>query len=143
MRAFGLLALCFFAAGLTAASGSAADGSAETNRIELKGRVVSSPGTTNLQFRVEGGPVYKLLPSRDARAIFEDTNLHSKILVAKGRVHPKDGAFQVIGNLHEVKNGKLHELYYYCDVCSVESSFPGPCVCCRDDVVLRTRPAKR
>ena len=144
MRAFGLLAICFVAAELSVASTIAADGaSAETNKVELKGRVVPVPGTTNLQFRVEGGPVYKLLSSRDARAIFEDTNLHSKILVAKGRLHAKDSAFEVIGNLHEARNGQLYELYYYCDVCSVESSFPGPCVCCREPVVLQERPARK
>ena len=135
--------MCFVAVGLTVASSIAADGSVDTNKIELKGRVVSVPGSTNLQFRVEGGPVYKLLPSRDARAIFEDTNLQSKLLVAKGRVHSKDSTFEVIGNLHEVKDGKLYELYYYCDVCSVESSFPGPCVCCREPVVLQERPARK
>ena len=143
MRLVRLLGICFVAAGLTAALSRAADGSAETNRVELKGRVVPIPGTTNLQFRVESGPAYKLLPSRDARAIFEDARLHSKTLLVKGRVHAKDSAFEVIGNLHEVRDGRLYEIYYYCNICSVETSFPGPCVCCREDVVLQERPAKK
>jgi hypothetical protein len=140
------LATCFFAADFIALSTIAADRNAETDRIEFKGRVVAIPGTTNLQFRVESGAIYKLLPSRDAQAIFADTNLHSKILVVKGRIHskqPKDSALEVIGNLHELKKGKRYELYYYCDICSVETSFPGPCVCCREDVVLHERPARR
>ena len=111
--------------------------------MELKGRVVPVPGSTNLQFRVESGATYKLLPSRDARALFEDTNLHSKVLIAKGRLHPKDSAFEVIGKLHEVRDGKVYELYYYCDICVIETSFPGLCLCCREDVVLREREVKR
>jgi hypothetical protein len=144
MRAFGLLAICFVVAGSTIAASFAAEPATKTNNlVELKGRVVPAPGSTNLQFRVESGPVYKLLPSRDAQALFADANLHSKVLLVKSKVHPKENALEVIGTLRTIRNGKVYELYYYCNVCSVETSFPGPCVCCREPVVLREREAKK
>ena len=137
-----LLALYLAAAALTFGNTRAAD--AETTKtIELKGRVLPIPNSTNLQFRVETNtPIsYKLLPSRDAKALFADTNLHSRILLVKGRLD-KNSALEIIGNLHTLKNGELYELYYYCDICSIETSFPGPCLCCREDVVLLERPKK-
>lgn len=121
----------------------AADATGTNALVELKGRVFPMPGNTNLQFRVESGQTYKLMPSRDARALFEDTSLHSRVLIAKGRLHPKDSAFEVIGRLHEARDGKVYELYYYCDICVIETSFPGPCLCCRQDVVLREREVKK
>jgi hypothetical protein len=115
----------------------------QANHVELKGRVVPAANSTNLQFRVDDGPSHKLLPSRDAKALFADTNLHTKVLLLKGRIHSKESAFEVIGNLNEVRDGKIYELYYYCDICSIETSFPGPCLCCREDVVLRERERKK
>ena len=145
MRGPRLLAFFVLAAGwAVAVSTQAADVATGTNAlVELKGRVVPVPGSTNLQFRVESGPTYKLLASRDAQALFADTNLHTKVLITKGHLHPKDAAFEVIGKLHEVRNNKVYELYYYCDICSIETSFPGPCLCCREDVVLREREVKK
>lgn len=133
------------AAGLASGpSTQAADAATGTNAlVELKGRVVPVPDSTNLQFQVESGPNYKLLPSRDAKALFADTNLHSRFLIAKGQIHSRESAFEVIGKLHEVRNNKIYELYYYCDICSIETSFPGPCLCCREDVVLREREVKK
>src|SRR6187401_3623341 len=115
MRDSRLVAIFLMAAGWAVAiSMHAADAPSGANTlVELKGRVVPVPGSTNLQFQVEPGPAYKLLPSRDARALFEDTSLHSKVLIVKGRIHPKDAAFEVIGKLHEVRNDKVYELYYY------------------------------
>ena len=144
MRGSRLLAILLLSAGALVFRANAADLPVGTNGlVELKGRVVSMPNSTNLQFKVEAGSTYKLLPSRDARALFEDRSLHSKVLIVKGRLHPKDSAVEVIGKLLEARDGKTYELYYYCDICSIETSFPGPCLCCREDVVLREREVKR
>ena len=109
---------------------------ADTNKVvELQGRVLPMRGSTNLQFRTESG-TYKLRHTREGHALFADTNLHAKVLLLKGRIRSKEKAFEVTGNLHSIRNGKVHELYYYCDICAVASSAPGPCVCCREPVVL-------
>lgn len=108
----------------------------ETNKVvELEGRVLPVRGSTNLQFRTDSGK-FKLLYTREGRALFADTNLHAKVLLLKGRVRPKEKAFEVTGNLHSIRDGKVYEVYYYCDICAVAASGPGPCVCCREPVVL-------
>lgn len=108
--------------------------------VELKGRVAQTPGQTNLTFRTEEGPVYQLKRDSMSEALYADTNLHSKVLLLKGRVIPDKNTFQVTGNLHSIKDGKRHELFYYCDICAITTSIPGLCLCCREPVELREEP---
>lgn len=113
-----------------------------TNSIDLTGHILPLPGTTNfLNFKTESGAFYKMLRTPMSEALFADTNLLSKVLVLKGRVSDSN-AFEVTGNLHSLKNGQLNELYYYCDVCSIKTSVPGLCLCCRDPVRLVERAVK-
>jgi len=37
------------------------------------------------------------------------------------------------------KDGKLKLVTYWCDVCSIRSYTPGPCVCCQKDTALDLR----
>ena len=93
-------------------------------------------------FKTESGAFYSLVRTPLSEALLTDTNLHSKILVLKGRAFPKSQLFEVTGNLHSLRDGKLNELYYYCDICSIKGSVPGPCLCCREPVHLVEEPAK-
>jgi hypothetical protein len=114
-----------------------------TNAVTLQGRVIPASGSgTNLTFKTESGTIYKLLRTAQSEALFLDTNLHTKILLLKGNIVPQKRAFEVTGNLHSMKDGKVNELYYYCDICSIKSSIPGPCQCCRQPVRLVEEPAK-
>ncbi|HEY0457445.1 MAG TPA: hypothetical protein VGE41_13825, partial [Verrucomicrobiae bacterium] len=61
---------------------------------------------------------------------------YSKTLILKGRAAPRTRSFEVTGNLHSLKDGKRFELFYYCDVCSITTSIPGACMCCREPVKL-------
>jgi hypothetical protein len=107
----------------------------------LKGKVVLLPGSgTNLVFKTDQA-AYKLLRTPLSEALFLDTNLHSKVLLLKGKTAPNK-SFEVTGNLRSIKGGKTNELFYYCDICSIASSAPGLCQCCREPVVLREEPVK-
>jgi len=37
------------------------------------------------------------------------------------------------------QDGKLKLITYYCDVCDIRSSTPGPCVCCQRETTLELR----
>lgn len=114
-------------------------GFSQTNEVvKLEGRV--SPRGTNLIFQVTGGEAYQVVRNNMSEALFVDTNLLSKVLVLTGKTNSH--SFEVTGNLRSIKNGKLHELYYYCDICSIQSSLPGLCQCCREPSVLVEEPVK-
>jgi hypothetical protein len=116
---------------------------AEPPSTELTGRIVPVPGNTNqLSFKTQSGDIYQLIKTPQAEALFADTNLYSKVLVLKGNVAEPSHTFAVTGNFHSLKNGKLHDLYYYCDVCSIKTSIPGLCLCCREPVRLVEEPVE-
>jgi hypothetical protein len=117
----------------------AAAGTNET--VKLQGRVQSVRGSgTNLVFKAESGAQYALKRTPASEALFLDTNLYSRVLVVSGTV--RDKTLEITSNLRSMKNGKLHELFYYCDICSISSSAPGLCPCCREPSELREGPAK-
>jgi hypothetical protein len=113
--------------------------SAVTEILKLQGHVAPTPGPgTNLVFRTDSGSSYSLKRTPASEALFVDTNLWPKHLLLGGKL--LDNSFEVIGNLRSVKNGQVHELFYYCDVCSIATSAPGLCACCREPTVLTEKP---
>jgi hypothetical protein len=107
--------------------------------LKLQGRIAQTAGTgTNLVFRTDSGVSYNLKRTHASEALFLDTNLWSKVLLLTGKI--EDKALEVTGNLHSVKDGKVNDLFYYCDVCSISSSVPGLCQCCREPTVLTEKP---
>ena len=140
------LVLAFFAGSplLAAADKPAATLSrGETNRafVELRGRPVPmKEPVTHAAFRTESGDIYTLVSNRMSSALFLDPNLQAKTLVLGGRVLPATRTFEVTRNLRSIRDGKVHELYYYCDICSIPGSDPGPCMCCREPVHLVEEP---
>ena len=106
--------------------------------VRLQGRVSQVAGAgINLVFKTDSA-TFNLLRNPMSEALFLDTNLWSKVLLLTGKPHDK--SFEVTGNLHSIKNGKVQELFYYCDVCSISTSLPGLCACCREPVVLTEKP---
>jgi hypothetical protein len=52
------------------------------------------------------------------------------------RLFPQTSFIEVI-KFQSWKDGKLHDLYYYCDVCAITSNKPGACECCQEPVEFR------
>ena len=109
----------------------------------LYGAPLAEKHTHDYGFKSEAGDFYSLLRAPTSEALLTDTNLHTRTLLVKGKVFPKTHILEVVGNLHSVKDGKLNELYYYCDICSIKTSVPGPCMCCREPVHLVEEPVSR
>lgn len=108
--------------------------------IELRGKLISGKDRS-VAFKTDSGAVYNLMFTRMSAALFTDTNFQSKTLVLKGRVLPDSNMLEVTGNLQSLQGGKLHELFYYCDICAIKGIEPGECMCCRDPVRLVEEPA--
>lgn len=106
--------------------------------MELQGSIL--PGQP-VQFKTEAGAVYTLVSNRTSSALFIDTNLQARTLLLKGKVLPQR-RFEVTGNLHSIRDGKVQELYYYCNVCAIKGIDPGPCMCCQEPVHLVEKPVQ-
>lgn len=119
---------------------------------ELRGRVVCLAESNEppkalanhehvLGFKTSEGNVYKLIKTRFSEALFLDKRLHEKELLLKGNVSKDSKSFDAL-TIRSIKNGVVHDLYYYCEICAIESVSPDICGCCRMPVELVEKPLK-
>lgn len=86
------------------------------------------------------GKIHPLLPTDSAAAVWMDERFRTRDLQVTARAFPGSDFIEVV-NLQSWVDGKLHDLYYFCDVCMITTFKPGPCECCQDPVVFRETPA--
>ena len=82
------------------------------------------------------GKLYSFLPTDSAAAIYDDQRIRERELQVTARPFPNSGFIEVI-KLQSLREGKLYDLYYFCEVCNIESYKPGECVCCHAPVEFR------
>lgn len=90
-------------------------------------------------FRTQLGAYYTLLRGKLSEALFADPQVRQKELLLQGRVFPGSMVLDV-ARIRSVRNGVVHDLFYYCDICAIETVAPGPCLCCREPVYLVEKP---
>jgi len=90
-------------------------------------------------FKTTDGKCYTLLAGKYSEAIFLDERVRAKELRVKARLFPNTQVIELT-YFHSVKNGKLQDLYYYCDVCAIKTVSPQVCACCQAPVVLVEKP---
>ena len=90
-------------------------------------------------FKTTNGMFYTLLRTKFSEALFVDKRLREKELILKGRVFPKTQIFEPT-TLRSIRNGVIHDLYYYCEICNIQMVAPGKCECCQGPVELVEKP---
>lgn len=124
--------------------------------VKLHGNIVCLAEEMHTHYKVElfgnhehlygvktgDGKYYTLLRTSLAEALFVDERLHEKDLIISGRVFPKTQLVEVT-RFSSIKDGVLHDLYYYCDTCYIRTVAPGNCDCCQAPVVLIERPLNK
>ncbi|MCI0456323.1 MAG: hypothetical protein L0Z62_05025 [Gemmataceae bacterium] len=88
----------------------------------------------------DDGKIYPLVKDDGARMFFTDKKVLDRPMRLTGRLVPGTGLLQVT-NVYSYLKGQLHEVYYWCDICSIRGSYPHNCDCCGDPMVLREVPA--
>ena len=92
-----------------------------------------------LGFHGADGRIFVLLRTKLSEALFADPVLREKALLLKGKVYPGTQVLDVTV-IRSVRDGKIYDLYYWCDICAIKSVVPGTCMCCQEDVVLKEKP---
>ncbi len=155
--------LCGFLLTLTfAMSGATPSGTEKPKQIERRGTIVCLAEEMHAHYQAElsgnhahlygiktvggtSGPdtrtseYYTLLRTSLSEALFVDNRLHEKELIITGRVFPKTQLLEVI-RFASIRDGVVHEIYYYCDTCHIRTVAPGNCACCQAPVVLIEKP---
>ena len=121
--------------------------------LEMRGRVVCLPEEMARAhdaelptrhehiwgFKTSDGACYTLLRARFSEAIWLDERLRTKELLVKARLFPGTQILE-LQSIKSVRSGVVHDLYYYCDVCAIQSVSPELCACCQGPVELVEKP---
>lgn len=83
--------------------------------------------------------IYLFSPDDAMIGMFFDPAVRQKDLQIKGRLHPNN-VIEII-KIHSIHEGKLYDIFYYCDVCAITSYEFGLCYCCQQPTDLRETPA--
>ena len=87
------------------------------------------------------GKLYPFLPTDTSAAAWMDKRYRQRDLQVTARLFLQTNFIEVI-KFQSWKDGKLHDLYYYCDVCAITAFKPGACECCQEPVEFRETPAE-
>jgi hypothetical protein len=77
----------------------------------------------------DDGKIYPLVKDAGSRMFAKDKRLLNRPMRLTGRLDAKSQTLQVL-NVHSLKDGKLHEVYYWCDICTIKGFENTICDCC-------------
>src|SRR5437016_6761346 len=92
-------------------------------------------------FKTVDGKYYTLLRTKFSEALFADQRFREKELLIKGRIFPETQIFEP-ATIRSIRNGIVHDIYYYCDVCDIQAVAPGLCECCQGPTELIEKPLR-
>ena len=84
-------------------------------------------------FKTLEGQIYTVLRTKLSEAIFVDQRVRERELILSVRVLPDSQIIDVV-TIKSVKDGLVHDLYYYCFICAIRTVDPAICLCCQEPV---------
>lgn len=90
----------------------------------------------------DDGKIYPLVKDSGSRMFFQDRELLHRSMQLSGRLVPNSQLLRVLA-VHSYIKGQLHEIYYWCEVCSIRRSEKNACECCGGPMVRREEPVKK
>lgn len=115
-----------------------------SEQIEVRGRIVCLLEEMNqlhgtelmtkhehlFALKTADGKYYTILRGKVSECIYVDERIRAKELIIKGRTFPGTLLLEP-SRMRSVRNGVVHDFYYYCVICSIETMWPGECMCCQ------------
>ena len=90
----------------------------------------------------DDGKIYPLIKDDGARVFFADKEVLDRPMQVNGRLLPGSQLLQVI-EVHSLKKGVPHDLYYWCDICSIRRRSKMICECCGGPMERKEVPVKK
>jgi hypothetical protein len=88
-----------------------------------------------LAFFSKDGKLYKFLPADSMTAMFSDIRVRQRELQLTARLLAND-RLEIV-KVQSINEGRLFDIFYFCEVCNITAYAPGPCPCCRDELQFR------
>jgi hypothetical protein len=99
-------------------------------------------GPNSLVLAGDDGKVYFLVKDNGSRLFYKDPTLLHKPMRLTGRLLPGSQLLRVFA-VHSLIKDQLHEVYYWCDVCTIRRGEKNICECCGGPMELRQEPLPR
>jgi len=87
------------------------------------------------------GKIYPLIKDDGSRMFFKDSRLLNRPMRLTGRLLAGTDLLQVV-TVQSYKEGRLHDVDYWCDICAIRTYELDKCACCGGPMVLREVPVK-
>ncbi len=84
------------------------------------------------------GRLYKFSTADTMTAMFSDPRVRQRELQLTARLRAGD-QLEVI-KVQSIKEGKLYDIFYFCEVCNIKAYAPVLCPCCRNELEFRETP---
>src|SRR5262245_4702980 len=81
------------------------------------------------------GHTFSFIPTDIQAPIFTDSRVRQRDLQLTARLRAKD-QLEII-KVQAVRDGKLYDIYYYCELCNIRAYVPGECPCCHNQLEFR------
>lgn len=90
-------------------------------------------------FATNNGRLIAILPTESALFFYRDAAVRNRPMRVTARVWPGLDALEIIDRVALV-DGKPHEIYYWCEICSIRMYHKKDCECCQGPTELREHP---
>lgn len=101
--------------------------------------LVEPTGSDLFALVTDEGNILPLLPTESAQLFSADSRIRDRPMEITARVYDKTPGLHVI-EVHSIKAGKLNEIYYWCEICSIKMYRLKDCDCCQGPIELREHP---
>jgi hypothetical protein len=91
--------------------------------------------------KAKDGKIYSLVKDDASRKLFMDDRLLRRPLRITALPVPGSQLLVVV-QVQSFKDGKLHDVDYWCEMCQLAAAEPGKCKCCGNTLELRELPAE-
>ena len=109
--------------------------SALASTASIRGTLVPPVADEPLQLALTDGGTVELELDEGLDLTMRDPQLAKRLWEVRGQL--KDGGRFTVEKIFTVKDGELHRVTYYCEICHITTHQPGPCMCCQGDTDLR------
>jgi hypothetical protein len=89
-----------------------------------------------LGLKTEAGQIFALEKHDNVRALHVEKRLKTREFRLTLRKKEDSTVYELV-KAQFIRNGQLHDFYYFCEVCNITTHAPGPCMCCRQEPEYR------
>ena len=114
--------------------------SAAAGTTVLRGHLDAPDESGQLRLVTLEGASVELVSDEGLDLTMRDPRLAGRTWELRG-AKGEDGRF-IVERLFTVKDGELHRVTYYCEICHITTHEPGLCMCCQGDTELREIPGE-